>query len=236
MKPLLIVLLTLMSSLSFAQVYSYEFKEYTDYLLDKDDTKIYCNILQIKNGKVKFKLEDKIYLKTEDITNFNDVKFSGVDVLKNTLEIEVEKPNENYSNIYFYAANDLPYTVMENKKKVVRISKYSYYLHKVEANKTYELYCSVNTRERDKLIIEAKGGKTYIVKGISDKLKGRNIYNRMRALLLVIDTSKLSEYALLSMSKKARKYHSSYEPKKEEQKEKEKKEEKEEEKKKESRW
>ena len=203
MKPLIIVFLSLMTSLSFAQVYSYEYKEYTDYLLDKDGTKIYCNILLIKNGKVKFKLEDKIYLKTEDITNFNDVNFSGGNVLKNTLEIEVEKPNENYSNIYFYAANDLPYTVMENKKKVVRISKYSYYLYKVEANKTYELYCSVNTRERDKLIIEAKGGKTYIVKGISDKFNGRTTYNRMNSTLLVIDNSKLSKYALLTMSKKA---------------------------------
>ncbi len=206
MKTLIIVCITLISNLSFTQNYSYDLHEYSDYLLDKNNNKISCTITEIKNGKVKFQQEEKIYIKTEDLSNFSDVKFSETDVLKNTLNIEIKNPNKNYSNIYFYASNDLPYTVMQNKKKVVKINKNSYYLHKVEAGKTYEFYCSGNPKNSDKLIIQAKGGKTYIVKGMQIRKSHGNPYSRHgTSSRLVIDNSKLSKYALLTMSRKARK-------------------------------
>lgn len=203
MKPLLTVLLTLISSLSFTQNYSKNLYDYSDYLLEKNNRKIYCDIKEIKNGKVTFLRKDKIYIKKEDLSNFREVKFSEKNVLKNTLNIQIQNPSKNYSNIYFYASDDIPYTVMQHKKKVVKINKYSYYLHRVEAGKTYEFYCSGNFKEEDKLVIQAEGGKTYIVKGLKLGESRTNVYSRGVTTKLIIDNSKLSKYALMTMSRKA---------------------------------
>jgi hypothetical protein len=205
MNALLTLSIILISNLSFTQDYPHELPEYLDYLLDKNNKKISCNIREIKNGKVKFLQEDKIYIKTEDLSNFSDVKFSETNVLKNTLNIEIQNPSRNYANIYFYASNDIPYTVMQNKKKVVKISNHSYYLHKVEAGKTYEFYCFGNPRKSDKLVFQAKDGKTYIVKGIKLDESGRKVYSRGVTTKLIINNSKLSKYALVTMSRKAKK-------------------------------
>jgi hypothetical protein len=204
MKTLIPSFLMLISSLCFSQGYLNDRQVYSDYLLDKNNNKISCNIREIKNGKVKFQQEGKFSIKTEDLSNFKDVKFSKTDIVKNPLNIKVEKPNKKYSYIYFYAANDRPYTVMQNKKKVVRITKHSYYLYKVEANKTYELYCSGNSRKKEKLTLKALGGRTYIVKGIRAKKTQAQMYSGGVLSKLVIDNSKLSKYALLTMSKKAK--------------------------------
>jgi hypothetical protein len=66
MNALLTLSIILISNLSFTQDYPHELPEYLDYLLDKNNRKISCNIREIKNGKVKFLQEDKIYIKTED--------------------------------------------------------------------------------------------------------------------------------------------------------------------------
>ena len=203
MNSPLTVLLILISSLSFTQNYSNDLYNYSDYLLDKNNRKISCDIREIKNGKVKFLQEDKIYIKTEDLSNFRDLKFSEKNVLKNTLNIQIQNPSKNYSNIYFYASNDIPYTVMQHKKKVVKINKHSYYLHKVEAGRTYEFYCSGNSKEEDKLVFRARAGKTYIVKGIKLGESRTSVYRRGVTTKLIIDNSKLSKYALMTMSRKA---------------------------------
>ena len=114
MKTLIYLFLMLIINLSFSQGYSSDREKYSDYLIDKSNDKISCNIKQIKNGKVKFQQEGKIYIETEDLSNFKEVKFSETDILKNTLNIKIEKPIENYSYIYFYAANDHPYTVIQD--------------------------------------------------------------------------------------------------------------------------
>jgi len=205
MKTLIPLFLILISSLCFSQDYSDDSEVYSDYLVDENNKKISCNIREIKNGKVKFQQEDKIYTETKDLSNFKNVKFSKSDVLKNILNIKIEKPDKKYSHIYFYAANDRSYTVMQNKKKVVRITKHSYYLYRVEADKTYELYCSGNSRKKDKLTLQALGGRTYIVKGIRAKKTQAQMYSGGILSKLVVDNSKLSKYALLTMSKKAKK-------------------------------
>lgn len=204
MKTFILPFLMLISSLCLSQGYSNNLREYFDYLIENDNKRISCNIREIKNGKVKFQREGNIHIETEYLTNFRDIKFSGSDILKNTLNIKIEKPSKKYSYIYFYAANDRTYTVMQNKKKVIRITKHSYYLHKVEANKTYEFYCLGNSRKKDILILKAMGGKTYILKGIRAKKTYKEMYNRGVLTKLVIDNSKISKYNLLTMSKEAK--------------------------------
>ena len=87
----------------------------------------------------------------------------------------------------------------------VKINNHSYYLYKVEAGKTNEFYCFGNPRESDKLVFQAKDGKTYIVKGIKLDESGRKAYSRGVTTKLIIDNSKLSKYALVTMSRKAKK-------------------------------
>tara|TARA_B110000967_G_scaffold143573_1_gene146854 strand:+ start:1887 stop:2048 length:162 start_codon:yes stop_codon:yes gene_type:complete len=52
--------------------------------------------------------------------------------------------------------------------------------------------------------LKALGGKTYIVKGIRAKKTQAQMYSGGVLSKLVIDNSKLSKYALLTMSKKAK--------------------------------
>ena len=196
MKTLITSLLILIANLSFSQ-------EYLDILIDENSTTVFCNIQQIKKGKVKFRQKGKSYSEVKDISNFTSIDFNGKDVIKNPLNIKIEKPEKGYSYIYFYAANDRFYKVMQNKKKVVKINKYSYYLYKVEANKTYELYCLLNPHEEDHLVLDAKDGEIYIVKAMPGRTTFvENIFHYHYSNKLVIDNSELSKLALLTMTKK----------------------------------
>jgi len=55
------------------------------------------------------------------------------------------------------------------------------------------------------LVFQAKDGKTYIVKGIKLDESGTKVYSRGVTTKLIIDNSKLSKYALVTMSRKAKK-------------------------------
>ena len=186
----ILTLSMLVTSLLFAQ-------DYTDYLVDENNKKIFCKITQIKNGKVKYRLRGKSYSTIKTITKFSDVKFNNPDVIKNPLGLKIEKPEPGYSHVYFYFS-EVIYKVRYNGQKLTSIGVGSYYLHKIKAGETH-IYSSGNSLE-----IEAENQKTYLIRGKYGK--DYNIGNGMGVITseLVLDNRKISEYALLSMKKKAK--------------------------------
>lgn len=186
---------------SFNQNFSQDF---SDYLIDENGIKIFCKVQQIKNSKVKYKLRGKSYSIIKNILKFKDISFSDPDALKNPLNIKIEKPEEGYAYVYFYCST-MPYTVKYNGKKLIKIKGGTYFVHKIKAGEIHNYLAFGNG-----LDIEAENQKTYIVR---DKEKysinttfiingGFEVGGRIEGEL-VLDDSKMSTYALLSMKKKA---------------------------------
>ena len=173
-------------------------QDYTDYLVDENNTKIFCKITQVKNGKVKYRLRGKSYSTIKTITKFSDVKLTNPDVIKNPLGLKIEKPESGYSHVYFYFS-EVIYKVKYNGEKFTSIGIGSYYLHKIKAGETHIYSTFGNSLE-----IEAENQKTYLIRGKYGK--DYNIGNSMGVISseLVLDNRKVSEYALLSMKKKAK--------------------------------
>ena len=121
----------------------------TDYLIDQDNNKIFCKIIQIKNGKIKYRLNGKSYSVLKDITNFKDLSFTDKSIIKATFDPEIEKPEKGYAYIYFYSAKQRPYTVLKDKNKITKIGVNNYYLLKVKANETHVFHCEGNSNEQD---------------------------------------------------------------------------------------
>jgi len=174
-------------------------QDYSDYLVDKNNTITLCKIIQIKNGKVKYKLQGKSYTTIKYITDFSDVKFNNPDVIKNPLGLKIEKPKPGYSYVYFYYS-EIIYKVRYNGQKLTKIGIGSYYRHKIKAGEIHTYSTSGNNLE-----IAAENQKTYLIRGQIGKFL-KNEINRSFGVLsaLVIDNRKVSEYALLSMKKKAK--------------------------------
>ncbi|MEP4910653.1 MAG: hypothetical protein ABJS57_16360 [Algibacter sp.] len=197
-----IITILLFTSIIYAQ-------DYTDYLVDENNNKIFCKITQIKNGKVKYRLQGKSYSTIKTITKFSDVKFNNPDVIKNPLGLKIEKPESGYSHVYFYFS-EIIYKVRYNGKKLTSIGVGNYYLHKIKAGETH-IYSSYGNN----LEIVAENQKTYLIRGsetgkIDEQIfsidsKGETKFERGLRISpkLVLDNRKISEYALLSMKKKA---------------------------------
>jgi len=188
----IITILMFFTNIIFAQ-------DYSDYLVDKNNTITLCKIIQIKNGKVKYKLQGKSYTTIKYITDFSDVKFNNPDVIKNPLGLKIEKPKPGYSYVYFYYS-EIIYKVRYNGQKLTKIGIGSYYRHKIKAGEIHTYSTSGNNLE-----IAAENQKTYLIRGQIGKFL-KNEINRSFGVLsaLVIDNRKVSEYALLSMKKKAK--------------------------------
>lgn len=180
----------LATNLIFAQ-------DYTDYLVDENNNKIFCRITQIKNGKGKYRLKGKSYSTIKTITKFSDVSFTNPDVLKNPLSLKIEKPEPGYAHVYFYYSGII-YNVKDNGEKLIDIRIGSYFLHKIKASETHN-YSSFGSN----LEIIAENQKIYLVRGIEKNIDTR--FNSRVGSKLVLDNRKISEYALLSMKKKAKK-------------------------------
>lgn len=145
------LIITLITSIVFAQ-------DYNDFLVDDNNTKIFCKITQIKNGKVKYRLSGKSYSTIENITKFSDVSFANPDVIKNPLDIKIEEPESGYAHVYFYCTETV-YQVHYNGEKLIKISTGSYYLHKVKAKETHKYSSHGNSIE-----ILAENQKTYLIR------------------------------------------------------------------------
>ena len=184
---LAIVTSMLFASMAFAQ-------EYTDYIIDENNAKIFCKITQIKKGRVKYKLKGKSYATTRNITKLSDVSFSNPDVLQNPLGIELETPEKGYAHVYFYSSG-IPYKVKYNGERLVAIKPGSYFLHQIKSGETHYYTAHAGGVE-----ITAEDQKIYLVRGSESK---SNLFNSSPTAELVIDNRKVSEYALLSMKKYA---------------------------------
>jgi hypothetical protein len=184
----ILIISILFTNLSFAQ-------DYTDYLVDENNTKIFCKIIQIKNGKVKYRLKGKSYSTIKAITKFSDVSFANPDVLKNPLGLKIEKPEPGFAHVYFYYSGTI-YNVRYNAKKLIKIRIGNYFLHKIKASEIHNYLSSGS-----KLKIIAENQKIYLVRG-TETITETGINSQITAKL-VLDNRKVSEYALLSMKKKA---------------------------------
>lgn len=200
-------------------------QDHTDYLVDENNTIIYCKIIQIKNGKVKYRLKNKSYSIVERINKFSDVNFNNPDVLKNPLGTKIEKPESGYAHVYFYFSG-IHYKVKYNDEKLVKIVPGSYYLHKIKIGDTHKYMVDYTSdskllRKLDELsnygypenILEIfpEDQQIYIIKGEEKYTKNSSLYittpqgNRIQSpveIYLIIDNGKVSKYSLLSMKKK----------------------------------
>lgn len=172
-------------------------QSFSDYLIDKNDKKVFCQIKQIKNGKVKYKLRGKSYSINEYLIKYKDIHFSNPKVLKNQLNISIETPADGYAHVYFFYG-DVHFSVKYNDEHLVTIGSGAYYLHKIKANEKHTYTSTDYTLE-----IDATEKSIYYVRGKSAPSKFNGLSMSYPATKLVQKKNKVIEYSILSMRRQA---------------------------------
>ena len=183
----------------------------SDYLVTKENDTIFCKVVGLKGKKVEFIEHGKKKSKKKNIFKFSDVNITDKSVIKNPLNLDLEKPEKGYAHVYLYrpyvyTGSALACKVEYNGEKFINIKTYSYYLHKVKAGEVHK-YNWKGTK-REVLEIDAKDGKTYFIRGsfsasfepwntISTVSNGMNIF---------LDNPNTAKYAILTMKKESTRY------------------------------
>jgi hypothetical protein len=205
MKKIFTITLTLITFISFSQ------SNDSDYLVTVYNDTIHCKIIELKNKKISYNINGEKRKKKKNIFKFADVHFANTSIIKNPLEIKIEKPEQGFAHVYFYrpyvyTGSALACKVEYNGNSFINIKTHSYYLHKVKFGEVHK-YNQKNLK-KDIIEIDAKDGEIYFIRG-SFGGTGEAFINNMNmsnSLHIFKDNPKVAEYVILTMKKESPKY------------------------------
>lgn len=205
MKRIFTLTLILSTSLIYSQ------SNNTDYLVTVENDTIHCKILELKNKKVTYSINGEKGKKKKNIFKFADVHFADKSIIKNPLNIKIEKPKSGYAHVYFYrpyvyTGSALACKVEYNGNSFINIKTHSYFLHKVKAGEVHKY--NQKSLKKDVIEIDAKDGEIYFIRG-SFGGTGEAFINNLNisnSLHIFKDNPKVAEYVILTMKKESPKY------------------------------
>ena len=202
-RNIILVILTLISISSYSQ------NNQSDFLVKERNDTIFCKIIELKGKKVKFIENGK--KKSKNIFKFSNVNISDLSVVKNPLNLKVEKPEKGYAYVYLYrpyvyTGSALACKVEYNGEKFINIKTYSYYLHKVKAGEIHKY--NWKSSKKNILEIDAKDGEIYFIRGsFSASFEPWNTISTIsNGMNIFLDNPNTAKYAILTMKKESPKY------------------------------
>ena len=205
MKIIFTLTLILFTALTYSQ------SNNTDYLVTVENDTIHCKILKLKNKKITYRITGEKGKKKKNIFKFSDVHFADKSIIKNPLNIKIEKPESGYAHVYFYrpyvyTGSALACKVEYNGNSFINIKTHSYFLHKIKAGEVHKY--NQKSLKKDVIEINAKDGDIYFIRG-SFGGTGEAFINNMNmsnSLHIFKDNPKVAEYVILTMKKESPKY------------------------------
>ena len=183
----------------------------SDYLVTKEKDTIFCKIIGLKGKRIEFIQNGTEKSKKKNIFKFSDLNISDLSVIKNPLNLEIEKPESGYAHVYLYrpyvyTGSALACKVEYNGEKLINIKTYSYYLHKVKAGEIHKY--NWNNSKKDILEIDAIDGEIYFIRGaFAASFEPWNTISTVRnGMNIFLDNPNTAKYAILTMKKESPKY------------------------------
>lgn len=197
----LVFILFLMSNLSIGILSA---QEYKDFVIDENGKKIFCEIVNLKNGKLKYTQRNKSYATFRAILKLKSIHFNDSVKYNRFYKDKFVKPKEGFAHIYFYnEPENIPYTVFDDKEKVAKVKGLKPSLLIVKANKNYNFSCKGNRKEIFNLT--PKSGYSYFIKsyisgGWDMQIGNTNLMSI--ELSLKLDDNEIARYSVISYSDK----------------------------------
>ncbi|WP_400077947.1 hypothetical protein [Winogradskyella sp. R77965] len=183
----------------------------TDYLVTVKNDTIHCEIVQLKNKKITYIENGQKGKKKKNIFKFADVHFSNPSIIKNPLNIKIEKPDSGYAYVYLYrpyvyTGAALACKVEYNGESFINIKTHSYFVHKVKANEVHKY--NTKSAKKDVLEINAKEGEIYFIRGSFGGTGEAfvNNLNTSNTVHIFEDNPKVASSVILTMKKVSPKY------------------------------
>ncbi len=177
-------------------------QDYPDYLINENGIQFSCKIKEIKNRNIKYYVKGNSLIITKPLINFKGINLTDTTALKNTLGTKITKPKPGYAHVYIYNGKRSAFKISYNDKELVKIKGGRFYLHEVKAN---TLHTYKSTDPDNSVEVNAESGAIYFIKGKQKTINTLTAFGNSYADVtsLILDNSKISEYIVLSMKKKA---------------------------------
>lgn len=180
----------------------------TDYIINSKGLKLNCKIVKIKNGRLKYRLykqSQPFIVRLDELSDFHAKDWEG---LEKSLPTSIEKPQSGFAHVYFYCVEKPSAQVFYKDKKLVKIRKNSYYLHKIKTGQEHVYGCKKNN-EKEKIRLNPKSGEIFFMRPIYIGYGGYTLvkdgiattYTGRIQHALSLDNSKTSKYTVMSIDK-----------------------------------